>query len=56
MKGKRPTKQPMSGAPAQKGATGKTGEVDLTHMPQFIKQAPWYLDQTDDAPALAHQR
>jgi hypothetical protein len=22
-------------------------EVDLTHMPQYIKQAPWYIDQKD---------
>ena len=33
-------------------------EVDLTHMPQYIKQAPWYLtnEQTAKEEALTHQR
>jgi len=33
---------------------GKAPEkgVDLTHMPQFIKEAPWYLDQDKEAPVL----
>jgi hypothetical protein len=22
-------------------------ELDLTHMPQYIKQAPWYMEQKD---------
>jgi hypothetical protein len=44
MKGpKKSTKQPMSGD--GKSLSKKSGgEVDLTHMPQFIKEAPWYLD------------
>ena len=29
--------------------------VDLTHMPQYIKQAPWYVEQKDQ-PVLTHQR
>ena len=33
-------------------------EVDLTHMPQYIKKAPWYVTNKDQAPdeALQHQR
>lgn len=33
----------------------KKPEVDLTHMPQYIKQAPWYVEQKDQ-PVLNHQR
>ena len=33
----------------------KKPDVDLTHMPQYIKQAPWYVDQKDQ-PVLTHQR
>lgn len=33
----------------------ESNNVDLTHMPQYIKQAPWYID-TKDAPVLTHQR
>jgi hypothetical protein len=32
-------------------------EVDLTHMPQYIKKAPWYVtNETAEAEALQHQR
>ncbi len=37
----------------------KQPEVDLTHMPQYIKKAPWYVTnetQQGEAEALQHQR
>lgn len=33
----------------------KAPDLDLTHMPQYIKQAPWYLEQKDQE-VLTHQR
>lgn len=30
--------------PTALDAKGGKPEVDLTHMPQYIKQAPWYID------------
>ena len=30
--------------------------VDLQHMPQFIKDAPWYLNQNTGSETLHHQR
>lgn len=30
-------------------------DLDLTHMPQYIKQAPWYIEQKDQE-VLNHQR
>lgn len=46
-------KQPSSEQTTVHG--DKKPEVDLTHMPQYIKQAPWYLNQQDQ-PVLNHQR
>jgi pre-mRNA-processing factor SLU7 len=37
-----------------KNAAGK--EVDLTHMPEFIKTVPFYLTQGSEQPVLQHQR
>ena len=31
----------------------KKDNVDLTHMPKYIKQAPWYVEQKDQ-PVLNH--
>ena len=31
-------------------------QVDLQHMPQFIKDAPWYLNQDTGSETLQHQR
>ena len=39
----------------KEAATKKNKEVDLQHMPQFIKDTPWYLNQ-DSGEALHHQR
>ena len=34
----------------------KQDEVDLTHMPQYIKKAPWYVNNKEQDEALKHQR
>eukprot|EP00347_Sterkiella_histriomuscorum_P008276 403345699 len=44
----------MSSSPPSMNKPDQKG-VDLTHMPQYIKQAPWYVDQKDKE-VLTHQR
>lgn len=34
----------------------KQNEVDLTHMPQYIKKAPWYMTNDEQGGELQHQR
>lgn len=32
----------------------KDEKVDLTHMPQYIKKAPWYVNDNQEGEALKH--
>lgn len=44
----------LNSAESKKAGDASKKEVDLQHMPKFIKTAPWYLAKEEDAEEALH--